>query len=1281
MRKFLLLLLFAGCFLTSFGRVIISRPVFPLPNNLIVGATNVISSQGIDLNYDGINDIYLTQIANSRFTPNIGYPSCPAGGSMDWMSDDVVFSLGNNLPAGSSIFYTGYYPWNSTAVISSSLTFNKTYQTSGFGMGPLGDFYRNGSLRSTTNPPPAGQCFGTYPGPWICQSGVLCAGSGYLGFKLKMNGFYYYGYVHFTANSSAPWYNIDYVAYESVPGFPITISNSTGYFAIPAAFNVIKGSLYYDINNNCTKDAGEPGIPNTRVFTSNSIYGGRSDANGNYEILVPNGTGTYNITADTNSFKLTCPASKYVSVTTSGINQTFTGKNLGFTGNPCSNLKISLSSDRRRRCFRSQTGVIYRNDGLVSASGVYVKIIMPPEVKAISSIPAWTSQSGDTLIYSIGTVSALSYGSIQIIDSVICGDESIRWKTVCTKAFISPKTYCYQSSWDLSDLTLTGQCLGNTYMAVIKNSGSGPMADSLSYRIYLDNTLIKTAKFKLLSQDTFKLMIPASGMAVRVEVEQQQYHPELRQRAIYAEGCGIAGQDSITKGVINNFTNDPSNIGQVSSCMVIRDSYDPNEKTATPEGNFIAKDQEITFTVRFQNTGSDTAYTVVIADTLNANLDPSTIETLGASHNYKFELTGKTTPRMAWIFGGINLLDSTTNEKASHGFVTFKAKMKPGLANGIQITNQADIYFDYNSSIRTNKIVRTIGNPYPDQTFALTSLNAPDSVCENSNAQIKINASGISLKYYWKKDGVAVPSITTDQFNILSADSTSEGEYKCMIKSLMDSIEVKKSIAVKFIPTILAQPVPMEICEGKSVYAGVIGRGTALNYQWYKNGTAIPGQISDSISYPSFSITGSGAYFCKIFNSCTFVNSNSVNLIANKYPVLISPDKDLCDGSFLDLSANVSDANSTTGIQSYWADAALSIPLNNASSLSNAGTYYILKISDKGCNDTSSLNLNFHPNPNTSAAAALSICQPGSIDLTSNVTPDPNVMGALEYYESNQFNPVATPSLVTQAGEYYIVETSGYGCKDTVQISVSFFTKPNTSAPSTLGICLPGSIDLTSNVTPDPNVMGALEYYESNQFNPVATPSVITQAGEYYIIETSGNGCKDTVQISVSFYTKPDLQITNSATLCSGQSADLTTLYEDLTNSTGTSSYYKDQINGLNTPNIVTEPAIYYVVKTTAQGCSDTTALQVSNGVCTGIQSNSVAGITVYPNPVLNYLTITPEQSMNLTIKVFDMKGNLLYSCNTDSKKELDFSEFIPGTYLVHIFSHNTSYTYSVVKN
>jgi hypothetical protein len=148
-----------------------------------------------------------------------------------------------------------------------------------------------------------------------------------------------------------------------------------------------------------------------------------------------------------------------------------------------------------------------------------------------------------------------------------------------------------------------------------------------------------------------------------------------------------------------------------TSCAVVTSSFDPNFKEVMPEGNgsqgLILSSDKLTYTIHFQNTGTDTAIIVIVRDTIDSDLDLSTFKMLSASHNYSCQILPHNI--IKWIFYQILLPDSTTNDLQSQGFVKFSILPKWNDPLGTIITNNAEIYFDYNTPVITNATLNTIG--------------------------------------------------------------------------------------------------------------------------------------------------------------------------------------------------------------------------------------------------------------------------------------------------------------------------------------------------------------------------------------------------------------------------------------------------------------------------------------------------------------------------------------------------------------------------------------------
>jgi len=144
------------------------------------------------------------------------------------------------------------------------------------------------------------------------------------------------------------------------------------------------------------------------------------------------------------------------------------------------------------------------------------------------------------------------------------------------------------------------------------------------------------------------------------------------------------------------------------SMNIIKASFDPNDKSVTPELVMSNSTRYLEYTIRFQNTGTDTAFTVMVMDTLSPLLDVNSLQMINASHPFDFWVENRL---LRCNFTSILLPDSNANEVESHGFVKFRIKPLPGLLAGNNIPNSASIYFDYNAAVLTNTTVVHAVNP------------------------------------------------------------------------------------------------------------------------------------------------------------------------------------------------------------------------------------------------------------------------------------------------------------------------------------------------------------------------------------------------------------------------------------------------------------------------------------------------------------------------------------------------------------------------------------------
>jgi hypothetical protein len=141
-------------------------------------------------------------------------------------------------------------------------------------------------------------------------------------------------------------------------------------------------------------------------------------------------------------------------------------------------------------------------------------------------------------------------------------------------------------------------------------------------------------------------------------------------------------------------------------------SYDPNDKNVFKEQYYwnnlmydipeleVDELDKLTYTIRFQNTGTAPAQNIYIQDTLSANLDWSTFELLSTSHPMFVNHLGNGILRFE--FDNIWLVDSSVSQELSQGYLTYRISENVNCLVGSEIKNTAYIYFDWNDPIITN---------------------------------------------------------------------------------------------------------------------------------------------------------------------------------------------------------------------------------------------------------------------------------------------------------------------------------------------------------------------------------------------------------------------------------------------------------------------------------------------------------------------------------------------------------------------------------------------------
>ena len=122
------------------------------------------------------------------------------------------------------------------------------------------------------------------------------------------------------------------------------------------------------------------------------------------------------------------------------------------------------------------------------------------------------------------------------------------------------------------------------------------------------------------------------------------------------------------------------------------------------------------YLIRFQNTGTDTVYSVEIRDTLSKWLDPTTVQAGAGSHPYDFEVYDDGIILFR-IPNTVLYPAGSVGDNESSGFVHFRVSQKPTTPCDTLIVNRAAIFFNNHNPFVTNQVHHRVCN---DTLFNIT---------------------------------------------------------------------------------------------------------------------------------------------------------------------------------------------------------------------------------------------------------------------------------------------------------------------------------------------------------------------------------------------------------------------------------------------------------------------------------------------------------------------------------------------------------------------------------
>jgi hypothetical protein len=159
---------------------------------------------------------------------------------------------------------------------------------------------------------------------------------------------------------------------------------------------------------------------------------------------------------------------------------------------------------------------------------------------------------------------------------------------------------------------------------------------------------------------------------------------------------------------------------------------------------------------------------------------------------------------------------------------------------------------------------------------AITGQPTSNAACPGERVSFGVTATGAGLTYQWRKNaanlsnGGHYSNVTTATMTVSSISSADAANYDCVVTGACSPSAISNHaiLTVRVPPGITAQPTSLVKRTGASAAFSVTATGTALTYQWRRNGSDIVGATSSIYTIGSVAAGNAGNYNCVVSGTC-----------------------------------------------------------------------------------------------------------------------------------------------------------------------------------------------------------------------------------------------------------------------------------------------------------------------------------------------------------------------------------------------------------------------------
>jgi hypothetical protein len=528
--------------------------------------------------------------------------------------------------------------------------------------------------------------------------------------------------------------------------------------------------------------------------------------------------------------------------------------------------------------------------------------------------------------------------------------------------------------------------------------------------------------------------------------------------------------------------------------------------------------------------------------------------------------------------------------------------------------------------------------------------------CEAGSTTLEVVTSGgiQPFNYTWNKNNVAA---VVSPNGILKINE--EGNYQllltdgrgCSVSSETFSV---KQVSNPVIPNIVVRGFT-EICSGSSVM--VTTDAKEANYQWLKNEIPIKEAVGQF-----YKVESSGVYRVQVINTtgCLTTSAQSITINEVVAPIIQADKSNICQGQTVNLSSKGCEGTVV------WSNGDRGSNLKTTPQITTTYTAYC-ETSITNANGISELCKTNASNAITISVIPFSnlkieeikgnkgFCEAGSTTL--EVITSGGIQPFNYTWNKNNVTAVVSPNgilKINEEGNYQLLLTDGKGCSvssETFPVKkVSNPVNPNIVAQGLTEFCLGSSVILTTDTkeanyqwlkNETPIKEGIDQFYKAES------------SGIYRVQVINSTGCLTTsaqsITINVVVVPQPFIKQSNDTLISSYLNENKWFFNDSQLNENGNKIKFTT-----NTGN--------YQVKAVFKGCESELSSVFMPIVLAN--ENSIADVSLYPNPVSKNLVISSSQLIKY--KFYNILGRVLKEeSDYKTRFDIDVSSLNDGEYLL----------------